>query len=314
MNWIEVSDFRHPAGWAMEVNKGERSRWYCEQLEAGQILMFPGLLFDLPAADQERLLALRQADSRYHKNISYRPRQDLMRGVAADRPEDAKELHRIMRSYSQQVTESLSRILAPYAAHWTLDYASFRPFEEQGRDLPLHQRNDLLHVDAFPSRPTHGGRILRVFTNLNPDRERVWVTTDRFDALAPRMANDAGLDRIAAGAASPLRALTRGVTTLRRAAGLGGADRSAYDQFMLRFHDFLKENSRFQEETPKIRLEFPPLSTWIVYTDGVPHAALSGQFALEQTYIIPVDALIAPDHAPLRVLEALCGRPLAEKA
>src|SRR5438045_2380771 len=102
MDWIEVSDFRYPAGWTMEVNKGERSQWYCEQLEAGQILMFPGPLFDLPAADRERLLSLRKADSRYHKNISYRPRQDLLRGAAADQPEDAQELHRIMRSYSQQ--------------------------------------------------------------------------------------------------------------------------------------------------------------------------------------------------------------------
>jgi hypothetical protein len=125
------------------------------------------------------------------------------------------------------------------------------------------------------------------------------------------MAEEAGLGRIAAGAGSPLRALARGVTSLRRAAGMGGTDRSAYDQFMLRFHDFLKENVRFQEDTPKTRLEFPSLSTWIVFTDGVPHAALSGQFALEQTYIIPVDALLAPQHAPLRVLEKLCGRPLA---
>src|SRR5207245_3521468 len=56
--------------------------------EAGQILMFPGLLFDLPAADQERLLSLRKADSRYHKNISYRPRQDQLRGAAPDPPEE----------------------------------------------------------------------------------------------------------------------------------------------------------------------------------------------------------------------------------
>jgi hypothetical protein len=313
MAWMEVTDFRYPAGWSMDVNKGERGRFYAEQLEAGQILMFPGLLFDLPAADQERLLSLRKADSRYHKNISYRPRQDLLRGAAPDRPEDARELHRIMRAYSRETTETLARFLAPYAAHWMLDYASFRPLEEQGRDLPLHQRNDLLHVDAFPSRPTQGGRILRVFTNLNPDHARVWLTTDPFDTLAPRMAKDAGLSRIAAGATSPLRALTRGVTALRRAAGMGGPERSAYDQFMLRFHDFLKENSRFQAETPKTRHEFPPLSTWIVFTDGVPHAALSGQFALEQTYVIPVDALLAPHLAPLRVLEKLCGRSLSAR-
>ena len=44
-----------------------------------------------------------------------------------------------------------------YARSWRVDYASFRPVEEQGRELPLRHRNDLLHLDAFPTRPTHGG-------------------------------------------------------------------------------------------------------------------------------------------------------------
>jgi len=61
-----------------------------------------------------------------------------------------------------------------------LDFASFRPLEEQGRDLSLHKRNDLLHVDAFPSRPTHGGRILRVFANINPSVGRVWNVGEPF--------------------------------------------------------------------------------------------------------------------------------------
>jgi hypothetical protein len=38
---------------------------------------------------------------------------------------------------------------------------------------------------------------------------------------------------------------------------------------------------------------------------------LSGQFALEQTFIIPPDALVAPQVAPIRVLENLCDRKLA---
>ena len=74
--------------------------------------------------------------------------------------------------------------------HWSLDYASYRPEEEQSRDLSLHKRNDLLHVDAFPSRPTRGGRILRCFTNINPTRTRNWLTTDRFPALAEKFARD----------------------------------------------------------------------------------------------------------------------------
>jgi hypothetical protein len=86
--------------------------------------------------------------------------------------------------------------------------------------------------------------------------------------------------------------------------------RTPYDVFMLRFHDFLKENSRFQAECPKVRLEFPPLATWMVFTDGVAHAVMSGQYALEQTFLIPAGALLAPDQAPYRVLEKIAGRPL----
>lgn len=310
MPWVRVDDFRYPAGWAEAVDADARSRWYCERLEEGRVLLFDGLPFDLPAADRELLLSAQQTGSRFHKNISYRPVQDELRGLSSDQSEEVERLHGIMRRYSRQLTETLSRLLAPYAAHCSLDFASFRPLEEAGRDLPLHKRNDLLHVDAFPSRPTRGGRILRAFTNLNPSQARVWNVTDPFDRLAPRMAPEAGLARIAAAASSPLRALGRGAAALTRAVGLRGADRSPYDQFMLRFHDFLKENSEFQQSCAKTRMEFPPGSSWIVFTDGVPHAALSGQFALEQTYIVPVAAMLLPQKSPLRVLEALSGRSL----
>jgi hypothetical protein len=79
---------------------------------------------------------------------------------------------------------------------------------------------------------------------------------------------------------------------------------------MLRFHDFLKESSQFQANAPKVRLEFPPLATWIVFTDGVAHAVMSGQYALEQTFLIPASALVSPDQAPCRILEGIAGRPL----
>jgi hypothetical protein len=80
--------------------------------------------------------------------------------------------------------------------------------------------------------------------------------------------------------------------------------------FMLRFHDYLKENDEFQKNCPKVRLEFPPLATWLVYTDGVAHAAMSGQYALEQTFLVPPKALVAPEQAPYRILEKIAGRPL----
>ena len=63
----------------------------------------------------------------------------------------------------------------------------------------------------------------------------------------------------------------------------------------------------------KIHIAFPPMATWMCYTDSVPHAVLSGQYALEQTFIIPVKALVRPEKSPIRVLEKMAGRPLAKE-
>jgi len=43
----------------------------------------------------------------------------------------------------------------------------------------------------------------------------------------------------------------------------------------------------------------------------VPHAALAGRNALEQTFYLPVGAQRHPELAPLSVLERLTGRRLA---
>ena len=309
-SWVRITDYDPRQGWSKPGQADARARWCCEQLEDGKILFFDGIPYDFPEKDREFLLQQRQSDSRIHKNISYRPSQDMLRGSVADKPEDVERLHGIMRHFSDEITGLLSRVLKPYSTHWSLDYASFRPEEESSRNLSLHKRNDLLHVDAFPSRPTRGNRILRCFTNINPTRARNWLTTDRFPALAEKFAKDAGLEEIAKSGDSTGSWLN----ALKRAVGLKVVERSAYDKFMLRFHDYLKENSDFQEKCEKIHIAFPPMATWMCYTDCVPHAVLSGQYALEQTFIIPVQALIHPEKSPIRVLEKLAGRPLAAAA
>ena len=129
--------------------------------------------------------------------------------------------------------------------------------------------------------------------------------------MAERFALDAGLGKIARRAGSPLGAIQRNVGPLLRAIGVRGADRTPYDRFMLRFHDYLKENNDYQQKWTKHRIEFPPGSCWMVYTDQVPHAVVSGRFALEQTYIVPIEAMVAPELSPLRVLESMAGRALA---
>jgi hypothetical protein len=160
-----------------------------------------------------------------------------------------------------------------------------------------------MHVDAFPTRPTHGARILRFFTNIS-DRPREWVSGGTFDRLAERYAVGSGLLDAA------MHARPSAGDRLLRALGARKNLPSQYDAFMLGFHDFLKNNAEFQAGEREA-FSFPPGSSWMVLTDMVSHAVLSGQFALEQTLILSRESLVAPEKAPIAVLERLAGRPLA---
>jgi hypothetical protein len=283
----------------------EQARAWCEQLEKGDILYFPHTPIGLRDEDLSFLLDQQQSSSNLHKNIAYKPNIDKISGLDAGSTgvAEVERLQAIMRQYSQKVSRFLTEFLQPYQGRWKLDYASFRPQEEEGRDLPLRRRNDLLHTDAFPTRPTRGARILRFFNNIHPTRTRDWVIGEPFGRLVPQYApNEIALP-------SPGGAAGRAFRAVALAAGFGRAvpslKRSPYDDFMMRFHNFLKENASYQERGLKEALQFPAGSSWMVYTDMVPHAVLSGQYALEQTFLVDHKAMVAPQYSPLTVLETM---------
>lgn len=281
-----------------------RARQICRELEVGDIVFFPSSPIVISAEDRELLLGRKQSSSAYHKNIAYRPMEDRVTGLDASEQAEAAELRRILRDYSQRSVEFLTRFLIPYAGKWKLDYASFRPVEEEGRPARLHARNDLLHFDSFPTRPTNGGRILRFFTNINPQQNRVWLTSQTFEAFGPRFAKTTGL------LPSFRNPLFRSLRSMARTLHIPGVNRPPYDELMHRCHNAMKEDATFQETTPKHRWEFPPNSSWMVFTDCVSHAVLSGQYALEQTFLIPQLALVEAKRSPLAILENLAGNSL----
>ena len=86
--------------------------------------------------------------------------------------------------------------------------------------------------------------------------------------------------------------------------------RTAYDQAMLDIHDSTKRATDYQQSVPRLDFDFPTGSTWIVFTDAVSHAALSGQHLFEQTFYLPVSAMADESKAPLRILESLAGHAL----
>ena len=156
----------------------------------------------------------------------------------------------------------------------------------------------LLHVDAFPSRPLQGRRILRLFSNIAADGAvRDWRVGEPFADFARAFLPQSG---------TPLPA----TAWLLERLGLTKGRRSEYDRLMLRLHDRGKQDARYQQAAPQADVAFAAGSTWLCFTDQVLHAALAGHCALEQTFHLPITAMAHPERSPLRVLEALSGRAL----
>ncbi len=264
-------------------------------LERGSILFLPQLAFEL-TPDEHRFLTPRWLDGKA-KNISFDPPAATIRHTSAT-GDDRAALATMMARFSQQARTLLLALCPHYAAALEYGLTSFRPAAVEGRPSSAKKDDTRMHIDAFASRPNQGRRILRVFCNINPNEEpRVWNVGEPFEAVAQYFR-----ERIPPqwpGSARLLAAL--GITKGRR---------SAYDHVMLNLHDRAKLDIEYQRSSPKQGIEFPSGSTWVVYTDRVMHAALGGQFMLEQTFYLPVAAMQDERYAPLRVLERLWQRQL----
>ena len=143
-----------------------------------------------------------------------------------------------------------------------------------------------------------GRRILRVFSNVNPaGAPRVWHVGEDFESMACKFLPAA-------------REGSRAWAQVFGAFGITKGVRSRYDDLMLSLHDAAKRDEEYQRRCPQTEVRFPPGSTWMCYTDQVMHAALAGQYVLEQTFHLDITAMVAPERSPLRVLERLRGRAL----
>jgi hypothetical protein len=263
----------------------------------------------MPQEDSVGFLREQQLASRAHKNIGYDPHTGKTSGFLRHSPEHAERLCDLLAGFSEAVTGWLSKTLPRYAAGWQLDRVSFRPVEESTRKLRLTARNDLLHVDAFPSRPTNGWRILRCFVNVNPREPRLWITAETFPELLKRFGPEVGLPTgRGPGVLGRLRDRVLGVFQP------GRRRRSAYDSFMLRLHNFLKANADYQQHSRKRVWEFPPGSAWMVLTDTATHAALRGRYALEHSYFLAPHTLALPDESPAALLRRASGVDVLNRA
>jgi len=265
-------------------------------LEAGAVLFFPRLALMLDERER-RLLSTVATDDR-SKNVSFDPATGMCKGTSLV-GDVQRDLAAVMNRFAESATALLRDLLPRYAPALQRARTSFRPAEVAGRPLPWRKDDRRLHVDAFRSRPTRGQRILRVFSNVDPaGAPRRWHVGEPFENHARRFLPSVHREWPGSAALLALLGLTKG-------------RRSAYDHLMLELHDAAKRDAHYQAEAPREVFDFPAGSTWMTYTDQVPHAALSGRFAFEQTFHLDPSAMADPDRAPLRVLERLTQRTLA---
>ena len=264
-------------------------------LESGQVLAFPRLSFELTSAEQ-RFLDPCWSDGK-SKNISVRwPSGDLRGATGAE--QDLAALRRLIVRYAEASETLVHRLFPHYRPHLQRGNSSLRPFEVTQRAASWRQDDSRLHVDAFPSNPMQGTRLLRVFNNLNPAGvARTWRVGEPFDAMAKRY----------------LPKLTRplpGSARLLAALGITKHKRTPYDHAMLQLHDLAKADNDFQRESPQAEVAFQPGTTWVVFSDQVLHAVMGGQHMLEQTFYLAPQHQQQPERSPFHTLERLLQRPM----
>ncbi len=285
--------------WSPAIEAAE-SRRLAGEIEQGKVLFLSKLGFDLRESEVPFL------DPRWlsgtHKSVSYEPvRAADTGGVrgAQGSPEELAGLATMIARFQTGALDLIHALFPGYVAHLRVAPTSFRPGNIESHKLSWRKDDTLLHVDSFPSRPNRGERILRVFTNVHPGAvDRVWKVGDLFEQTAAEF-----LPRVP----RPMP----GVAPLLKTLGITKSRRSRYDHSMLRIHDAMKQDGGYQARASHLTFGFPPGSTWVCFSDQTAHAALSGQFMMEQTLHLPINSLYFPERSPLKVLERLSGRTLA---
>jgi len=264
-------------------------------VEQGHVLQLPGLPFRLDAAEEAQLDP-RLADPR-RKNISLEADGRTLRGMLGNAATQATTRALIAR-FQADAAMLIDTLFASYRGRLRAAPASLRVHAVEHRAASWRHDDSRLHIDAFPSRPLAGVRILRVFLNIHPHGEpRVWRVGESFESVAAHF-----LPRLA-----PYRPLAAG---LLQALHVTKSRRTAYDHLMLGLHDAMKADPGYQRDCAQQTLAFAPGSAWVCFSDQTSHAVMSGQHMLEQTFFLPPEAMRHPEHSPLAVLERLSGRRL----
>lgn len=278
-------------------------------LESNHIVYFPRSPIPLPDAATLEYLRSELPSRLKLKNVSYHPEGARVTGLEGD--ETLYERTRdVLKRHLDDVAGFIYRVMPRWRGACRVGTCSFRPIQERGRNLKPHASNELVHVDAGAYGATNGDRIFRFFVNVNEHEDRVWASKGSLSDVLEWHGAAAGLLDPSGGlqmsidkglADHAFSAAIRGLAKLNPLAHT--LDSSPYDRTMRRLHNYMKDSEDFKRDMRGYEeIRFPPYSAWMVFTDGVSHASLSGQFALVTTIIVPRTALEHPQFSPYEIL------------
>ncbi|HKJ17375.1 MAG TPA: Kdo hydroxylase family protein [Xanthomonadales bacterium] len=287
-----------------------------DSLERGSIVYFPESPVPLPADEDLRFIREDLPGLLKLKNISYHPEAGKIRGLDTEDAEISERIEKILVRVSNDIAGFLDQRAPRLTKNWTIGTCSIRPIEEKGRNLSAHASNELVHFDAGAYGATNGDRILRFFINVNPRIDRVWATKGNFQDVFAIHGHKAGLDFDKAKPGyltkSSVDHARTGIINMISGMGLPMArvlDSSPYDREMRKFHNYMKDTPAFQEDMRGHQeFRFPPYSAWMVFTDSVSHACLSGQYCFVNTSIVRQENLRQPELAPINILREAAGQ------
>ena len=119
-----------------------------DSLEGGSIVFFPQSPVPLPDADDLSFLRQELPKLLRLKNISYHPESDRIPGLDKVDAAVAERVKRILVSVSDNIATFLSENAPRLVDNWTVGTCSFRPIQEQGRNLDPHASNSYISMPA----------------------------------------------------------------------------------------------------------------------------------------------------------------------
>jgi hypothetical protein len=221
-----------------------------------------------------------------HKNIAYKPGiEDELSGSGREVGRRRPIVERAARGDAALLGQCVEGVpddvfWGRMSERWTLDYASYRPIEEQGpRPGHAEAQRPAAHGRVSDAADARLARFLRFFHNIHPiahaglggGRARLRKVVGEFHGREARGVQRGRMVRWRGQGKTLAQAIGAGGTRCRSGSGLRTTT------FMMDLHNAMKEDARVPGRLQlRSSFQFAAGSSWMVYTETVPHAVLAG--------------------------------------